>query len=137
METLQIETGGNVIDWEQLIRRLGGDEQLAAEVIPGFLADNRERLDMLAAAVKTGDAKAVKQYAHALKGASATIGAMHLPETANRLEIAGREEDVSQFEPLFEELRREFDELDSFLSKANWIDLAKQQPSETEPVKQS
>ena len=48
-------------------------------------------------------------------------------EIADRLECAGRENNVAAAGPLFDELKREFERVMSFLSRADWIEVAKQE----------
>ena len=70
-----------VIAWEQLITRIG-DEDLARELMPVCLQDNKSRLESLREAVAAQDAAQVKLYAHAMKGSSANLGAEPLAQAA-------------------------------------------------------
>jgi signal transduction histidine kinase/CheY-like chemotaxis protein/HPt (histidine-containing phosphotransfer) domain-containing protein len=118
----------NVIDWAQLIGRIV-DEELVEEIMPVCVADNRERLKMLTAAVETHDAKEVKSCAHAIKGSAANMGAKRLSEVAHRLERMASQEDLSEAEELLQRIRTEFEKLESFVSMPNWIETAKNRNS--------
>jgi CheY-like chemotaxis protein/HPt (histidine-containing phosphotransfer) domain-containing protein/anti-sigma regulatory factor (Ser/Thr protein kinase) len=120
-----------ILNWEELIGRLG-DEELIKEIVPIFLNDNKERLEMLAEAVKAGDAKDIKLYAHAVKGAGRNIGAKQLSDVADRLECAGRENDMQAAVPLFDELKAELEKVMMFLSQTGWIEIAKREKIITE-----
>jgi signal transduction histidine kinase/FixJ family two-component response regulator/HPt (histidine-containing phosphotransfer) domain-containing protein len=125
-EPAGIKDNGEILNWEELIGRLE-DEELIKEIVPIFLKDNKERLEMLTKAVKAGDAKAIKLYAHAVKGAGRNIGAKQLSDMAHRLECAGRQNDVDAAVSLFDELKAELEKVMTFLSRSDWIEIAKRQ----------
>ncbi len=125
-ETIGNEDSKEILNWDELIGRLG-DEELLKEVVPIFLKDNKERLDKLAKAVKAGDAKAIKLHAHAVKGAGRNIGAKRLSNVAHRLEYVGRENDMEAATPLFDELKIELEKVVTFLSRTDWIEIAKRE----------
>lgn len=84
-----------VLDRAALVRRLMGDEELAATIITGFLDDIPDQMVALSQAVERRDALAVRQLAHSLKGAAATVGALDLSEASARLEASGRVQNLS------------------------------------------
>ena len=128
-EGLGTETSGNlsfenIIDWPGLVERMG-DEESIKEIIPIFLSDVKERIEMLTEAMKASNAEGIKSYAHALKGATANIGAKQLSDIAYRLECAGRQENMTAASPLFDELKAESEKVVTFLSRTDWIEIAK------------
>jgi CheY-like chemotaxis protein len=81
------------IDREQLMARLGGDEDLLIEVAQLFIEDCPSRLGAIKSAIDARDAGAVRTTAHALKGAAANLSAARLlaaTQTLERLGIEGR-----------------------------------------------
>lgn len=122
---VSVEGGEIEIDWPLLTERVGG-EDLIDEIMPIFVRDNTERMQMLSRAVKADDQKEVKFYAHSLKGASATVGAVKISELAKQLENAARDGDSSVFKPVFEEMSKRFSRLMDFLSKSDWKQIAQQ-----------
>ncbi|MHC4425094.1 MAG: Hpt domain-containing protein [Planctomycetota bacterium] len=126
----------NVVDWAQLISRIV-DEDLVEEIMPVCVADNRERLKMLAEAVEKADTKEVKSNAHAIKGSAANMGAKRLSEVAYRLEHMASQDDLSQAQELLQKIRTEFEKFESFVSKPNWIEIAKNQSDSKKQVEQS
>jgi len=120
------EVSEEIINWDQLIDRLG-DEELIKEVAPIFLKDNRERLDKLSEAVKSKDGKGIKFYAHSIKGTARNVGAVHLSDIAKRLEDIGRESDLESADLVYEELKTEYEKVVSFLSQPDWIEIAKRE----------
>jgi HPt (histidine-containing phosphotransfer) domain-containing protein len=79
----------SAIDRDDVMRYVGGDEELFVEVIRLFLEDCPARLSGIKAAVERGDAEAIRQTAHALKGAAGNLSAAGLCEAARTLERIG------------------------------------------------
>jgi len=63
---------------------------LLAELVELFMTDAPPRLAGIAQAVASSDAEALRRCAHALKGASGTLGARRLADVCGALEAAGR-----------------------------------------------
>ncbi|MBL7107077.1 MAG: response regulator, partial [Phycisphaerae bacterium] len=115
-----------IIDWGRLIAR-GFDEQLIEKIMPTCIEDNRKRLEELTSAVKKTNAKDIKLYAHAIKGSAGNVGAVRLSEIASRLERMALEDDLSEAEELLQNITTEFNKLQLFVSKPDWIEKAKEQ----------
>ena len=62
-----------------------------ARIVTSFLEESQARLEALRAAAAVGDAKALENAAHALKGIAGTVGANQMHDLAVRLEQIGRE----------------------------------------------
>jgi signal transduction histidine kinase/CheY-like chemotaxis protein len=77
------------IDREQLLMRLGGDEELLTEVVDLFLADCPVRLTAIKTAVDARDAEGIRKAAHALKGAAGNLSAARLVAATQTLERIG------------------------------------------------
>jgi CheY-like chemotaxis protein/HPt (histidine-containing phosphotransfer) domain-containing protein len=119
---------GPVVEWAKLIGRIV-DEDIAREVVPLCVVDNRERLEMLDIAVKASNSEEVKLYAHAIKGSTANIGAERLSQIAARLEAMAFDGDLSQSQSLLQEITTEFGRLEAFVSNPDWVEIAKRQPA--------
>ena len=83
--------GDGVFDRDALMEQLGGDEQLAREVIDLFLRDCPVQLSSIKAALDRGDAREVYVVAHTLKGAASTLAASEVAEGALVLEQLARD----------------------------------------------
>jgi PAS domain S-box-containing protein len=125
-QTSEAADSTEILNWDELIGRLG-DEELIRDIVPIFLNDNKERIERLTEAVEVGDAKTLKLYAHAVKGAAGNIGAIRLSDIAHRLECAGREDDLAAAAPLFDALKTELEKVVAFLSLEDWIEIAKRE----------
>ena len=79
------------IDLARALERMGGDQQLFADVVRVFLEDSPERLAAIKRAVDQRNADAIRRSAHALKGAASNLAANDVFEAANTLERLGAE----------------------------------------------
>ena len=78
------------IDPDALLSNLGGDEELLVEIIDLFVDDCPKVMDAIRGAVADGDAEAVCQAAHRLKGSVGSLSAAPAFEAARHLEDVGR-----------------------------------------------
>jgi two-component system sensor histidine kinase/response regulator len=93
------------------IERLGGDEELFAEVAGVFLGDAPKLLAVIRSAVKTGDALAVQRAAHGLKGAAGYVGGKPTSDAAAALEKIGAAGDLTEASRALDVLATEVDRL--------------------------
>jgi HPt (histidine-containing phosphotransfer) domain-containing protein len=120
-----------VIDWDAVIA-ICGDEYIVKEICAAFLEDGPNTIKSISDAIQAGSSEEIRLYAHKLKGSSANIGAKALSEKSHRLECAAGEEQLAEASPMFAEIKGEFEKVVSFLAKADWIETAKQQTSDTQ-----
>ena len=80
-----------VFDRAGFMARVGGDEELAGELLRVFVADTLNRINDLQQAAADGDATTVIEQAHTIKGSSANAGAEAVQEWALRLENLARD----------------------------------------------
>jgi PAS domain S-box-containing protein len=78
------------LDVEHGLAMTGGKEKTFVRVLGMFAASHGEDAAQLATALAAGDLVALKQLAHALKGAAGTIGAMPVAAAATALDAALR-----------------------------------------------
>jgi len=121
-----------VIDWPRLIERII-DEDIARQIVPLCVKDNTERIEMLARAVKDGNAGEVRLYAHAMKGSTANISTVRLPQIAERLEQMAARDDLSRADQLLTEIKSEFARLESLVSNPDWVEVARKQKPAKQP----
>jgi CheY-like chemotaxis protein len=86
-----VAEGRGIFDEAALRERVGGDDDLMADVIRLFLDDLPVRLAAIEGAVTARNADAIRTEAHSLKGAAGNLSAGGLFEAARRLERAGAE----------------------------------------------
>ena len=116
-ETKPVE---EVFEKADLIDRLMGDEELAKEILEGFMEDVPLKVAALKKAIDDSDAESVRQEAHSLKGASANVGAPVLREVAYQIEVAGKENDLEKAESHIPNLNEQFEMLKKTLALAGF-----------------
>jgi two-component system sensor histidine kinase/response regulator len=102
----------SIFDWDGLLHRLMGDEDLAKEIIEDFLKQIPFNFNAVKEALNEQDVLLIKREAHIIKGASGNVGALALQKIAEQIEIAGEEKDfvraglfVSKLDEQFEVLK--------------------------------
>jgi two-component system sensor histidine kinase/response regulator len=71
------------------LARLGGDEELLAELAGLFREEGPRALREIGASLAAGDATGVRRTAHGLKGAAGYVGGTLTAEAAHRIELLG------------------------------------------------
>jgi len=94
-----------------------GDGMLLASIVDEFVAGAQRNLDDLREAVAEGDPEAVERAAHALKGASANLGATQLADLSGHLEALGRARALGGAAPAVEDIEREFERVRAALAR--------------------
>jgi HPt (histidine-containing phosphotransfer) domain-containing protein len=91
------------------LRRLQGENEpdIVAELAGMFLEDAHSRLEAVEEALQKGDAPAVAQAAHTLKGGSGSIGARGMFGLCTQLEDVGASGDLSHGSELLGRIREE------------------------------
>lgn len=79
-------------------------EEDFAELVRSYLIDSQQRIEVIQAAQVANDNSEGFEAAHALKGASASLGAMQIITLADQLEAHCREQNISQQAELIKQL---------------------------------
>lgn len=87
------------------------------KLVSKYIEGSNEDLTTLQSAIINSDAELVRTSAHRLKSSSANLAGERVAELCQRLESAGRENDLSDAEALLKSLEVEVDELISQLSE--------------------
>ena len=108
------------IDEGRFLRQMGGDRDLAREVVQLYFEHYPERLRDIARAVAAGDAEQLKTTAHALKGSVLNLAADRASELAYTLERMGEEGDLETAGEVLEDLGVELDAIATFFREGGW-----------------
>ncbi len=100
-----------VIDWDEALARMDGDEVVLGELLRLFLQDSGHMMERLEEARTSGDAKRIERAAHGLKGASATISARGVAPLAREVEALARDGELVKAIDRMEDLRVEMQRL--------------------------
>jgi two-component system, sensor histidine kinase and response regulator len=106
-----------ILDLEGTMSRLAGDKELFVDLVGFFFEDTPRLFAELQAAVNAKDAIGIHSSAHALKGLIAGCGGVRAALAAQKIETAGRENDLSKIDRHFELLSAEFGLLTQALSR--------------------
>ena len=103
------------VDLDKALAVVGGDRGLLQEAVELFLEQvYPRRLQELREALAQQDAGEVKRAAHGLKGTVGSFGGQAVRELAYRLEMMGREGDLSGAQSVLEELETEMERFVAF-----------------------
>jgi CheY-like chemotaxis protein/nitrogen-specific signal transduction histidine kinase/HPt (histidine-containing phosphotransfer) domain-containing protein len=97
-----------VFDRKELLERLGGREEMLGRFIDMFNNNVGGYLDLLAAAIESGNIEQVRIQAHTIKGAAANISARRIRETASAMELHAREGQLDEAAGLLQKLKDDF-----------------------------
>jgi len=111
-----------IFDIKQTLAIVDGDMELLNEVVGFFSESYHQTMTEIRDAIIEGDASRLNQAAHALKGSIANFGAKTAYETAFKLEMMGKNHDISggveMFALLEDEVERLQQALDEFAKEA-------------------
>lgn len=99
------------MDVDGALERLGGDRELLAELAGLFCEEGPRLLGEARQALASGDAAALQNAAHQLKGLLAQFCAAEAREAAWQLELEARRADLVAAAPRLEALRQKLDEV--------------------------
>lgn len=100
-----------LVDREELLDRVGGDEDLLREITGIFLNEYPALVCEIQAAIDAGDAKKLERSAHTLKGSVANFGARAATQAAQRLEALGRKGELEESGAALAELLSQLQQL--------------------------
>ncbi len=103
------------IDLETTLKRFDGDKGFFKEMVLEFLSYVPKQLEILNEAVKKSDAKLVEREAHSIKGSAGNLGAKDLADSASKLELLGRDGDLSGALELIEHLKIDLKRVEDFV----------------------
>jgi HPt (histidine-containing phosphotransfer) domain-containing protein len=103
---------------DELLESTGGDRSFLADLIETYLVDAPGQIAELRRALQAGSTEDVARAAHALKGASGSLGAKRLFEEARALELSAREGRLEESEERIETIAREFERVAAALRAA-------------------
>ncbi|MCX6565083.1 MAG: Hpt domain-containing protein [Candidatus Aminicenantes bacterium] len=101
----------------EALERVGDDESFLEELLTIYHEEFAEKSPALAEALANGDAKAVREIGHYLKGASANLSLPGLQAAAWTIEKSGAESKIEDAKAAYRVLLSEYERLKKFLGK--------------------
>jgi two-component system sensor histidine kinase/response regulator len=83
------------LDMDRILESLGGDRELLRDVLGILLEELPRHMAGLREAIATGDAEAVEQVAHHIKGELGYLSLSEVSQNASDLEASGREANIA------------------------------------------
>ena len=120
-ESITQETDGTSFDERAALAYCGGERRLLKEVIGLFQSDYPSVLEQIERALHQKDSEALRQAAHRLKGAIATVGAPAGQRAAAELERMAQSKKFEEAGRAYATLRREIERLEESLAASNLI----------------
>jgi HPt (histidine-containing phosphotransfer) domain-containing protein len=105
------------VDWDEALRRVGGDRAMLRELADVFLDECPRWLSKLETAAANGDTASLRQGAHTLRSALGHLGARHAATMAGQLETLGRAGDVTRVRQVHADLAKEMERLKDVLER--------------------
>ena len=93
------------------------DPSLMNQIFAAFISDGAERIRILKNSLAEHDSEALRKTAHALKGASSTIGAQRMADIALRLEMLATTMPMTEASTLAAQIEDEFERVKAELAK--------------------
>ncbi|MFH1313232.1 MAG: response regulator [Candidatus Eisenbacteria bacterium] len=111
--------GKEVLDREDLLRRLGGDEEMVQQILETFMQDAPKQLIALKQAVEANDITLAERHAHTLKGAAGNVGARALHNAAMKAQEAAERGDPGEISRMVEAVESQLAGLERALSETS------------------
>lgn len=90
-----------VFDRDEMLKRLGDDLQAISDQIDSFLDETPRLMTDLRQALNSRDSRSVERLSHRLKTLARNFGLNQTVAEGLRLEVMGRQGDLSEAEPVY------------------------------------
>jgi len=107
-----------VFDRDDLMRRIGCDEDILEEILQGFIDDYSVHLEKLQQALSDRNSDTTQRLVHLMKGAAANMSANPLRELVSRMETVLMKGEISHAAALLKQIKKEFDDFKAYVTKA-------------------
>lgn len=106
-----------IVDLQQLLDNVGGDEQLADMLLARMRQDVPRRMNELRTALDSGDAEAAHRSSHPLKGGLGSIRAFESHSLIQVVDDAARVGDIDTAREKLPELEEALQRLDGYIQE--------------------
>ncbi|MGH1438788.1 MAG: response regulator [Cellvibrionaceae bacterium] len=96
---------------EEFMNRIMNNTTIAQKLFDLFKTDTPKTIEQLAVAVQAQQAHEAGLLAHKLKGSVSNLGGIELASLAQKIELAGKSEDMSEVESLWPDVQPQYDKL--------------------------
>ena len=110
-----------VFDEEILAEQIPGDHKFIQILLNKYLEELPKQIDKLKAYLNQGDMRSIQRQAHTIKGASATVTAGLLRDTADRMEQAAMKDDLESIKGILPEVQAEYERFRGVLKESGFV----------------
>jgi CheY-like chemotaxis protein len=103
--------GAALFDQATTLRRVDGDQELLQELVGLFGEEYAQMMEAIHSAIRKQDVLRLRQAAHTLKGEVSNFGASGAVEAAQRLEMMGRDGDLTDADAVYTALQHTLEHL--------------------------
>lgn len=93
------------------MNRIMNNDTIAQKLVELFKTDTPKTIKQLESAVTTGHVQEAGLLAHKLKGSVSNLGGIELASLAQKIELAGKNENLDEVESLWPQVRPQYDRL--------------------------
>jgi len=111
------DRANELFNHDAALKRLGGDNELFADMSLFFFEDSPGLLDEIGDGIEQQNAEKVVRAAHSLRGLAANFDAYDVVRIAQTIEQSAREENLGEIGKLLEELRGHVHRLNDALAQ--------------------
>jgi len=108
----------DIFDLSKALEVVDGDMELFKEIADLFKKNLPDNIAQIREGIAKGDANALEQAAHSLKGSVGNFGAKRAFEAAYRLEVIGRKGRLAEADAALSELEKELKDLEAAMKEA-------------------
>ncbi|KAA3617733.1 MAG: hypothetical protein D8M58_00745 [Calditrichaeota bacterium] len=108
---------GKLIDYQEALDRLGGDEEFLNELLQELLIQIDQNFDEIKKAIENKNYDELKSISHSLKGASANLNVTRMANHFLTLEDLGTANSIEGASDILHLVGQDRNELESFLNQ--------------------
>lgn len=105
------EANDEVWNRDDFMNRIMNNDTIAQKLVELFKTDTPKTIKQLESAVTTGHVQEAGLLAHKLKGSVSNLGGIELASLAQKIELAGKNENLDEVESLWPQVRPQYDRL--------------------------
>ncbi len=105
-----------IFNKEEILNSLGIDDEILKEIVVSFLNTVQKQMANIKESITKNDSASLYTSAHTLKGVISNFSKSNVLETASKLEIMGRQKDMSNVNETFNIFTKEIETLISILN---------------------
>jgi len=105
----------DALDFSTALKAVDGDTGLLREIVQAFLEETPRNVELIRAAIRSGDSTVLQRAAHTIKGALHTLGADAAAEYAQELELMGKHQSDNGADEALANLQRALEDVSAAL----------------------